>query len=133
MKARDAVKLQCCTLWIPFFSGRIVNRNVYESVFTDSDLSSDDEEFLSELEEIPPLRELNPAALQDLEKYSLSYGMGYTDFVRSMDQDQNIQEQADAIKAIESEKLKMAGKKSRRERRVLKDQRLRVINFFLRL
>ena len=53
--------------------------------------------------------------------------MGYTDFVRAMDQDQNMQEQADAAKAIESEKLKMSGKKSRRERRVLKDLRLKVI------
>ena len=86
----------------------------------------DEEEFLSELEEIPALREMNPTALQDLEKHSLEFGMGYTDFVRSMDQDQSIQAQADAVKAIESEKLKMAGKKSRRERRVLKDQRMKV-------
>jgi len=69
---------------------------------------------------------MNSTALQDLEKHSLEFGMGYTDFVRAMDQDQNMQEQADAVKAIESEKLKMAGKKSRRERRVLKDQRMKV-------
>ena len=95
-------------------------------LLADSDESLDDEDFLSELEDIPPLRELTPAALQDLEKCSLNYGMGYNDFIRAMDLDQNIQEQADAAKAIESEKLKMAGKKSRRERRVLKDQRLKV-------
>ncbi|CAK8693302.1 unnamed protein product [Clavelina lepadiformis] len=91
----------------------------------EEDSSDSDEDFMFDLEDIPPLRELNPDDLEDIEKFSLDFGMGYTDFVRSMDQDQEMQERIDKAREVESEKQKMAGKKSRRERRMLRDERLK--------
>nr|CAB3231471.1 CLK4-associating serine/arginine rich protein [Phallusia mammillata] len=84
-----------------------------------------DEDFLNELEDVPSVNELNAAALADLENLSFEYGLYIHDFTNSLKTDQNLQDKMDKAKALEHEKAKMAGKKSRRERRLLKDNRLK--------
>lgn len=99
------------------------------AVFTeeDEDLWSD-EEFLNELEDIPPVKELNNAALKDLETFSLEFGLFPGDFTDALNLDQSMQDKMDRAKALDYEKQRMSGKKSRRERRILKDTRLKVMH-----
>lgn len=82
---------------------------------------------MEELEEIPPLSEISMDAITAMDeigakKYKLARGS----FGDCLVDDQNYMDQVSAAKDIESERRRFSGRKSRRERRLLKDERLKV-------
>uniref|UniRef100_H2YGJ1 Suppressor of white apricot N-terminal domain-containing protein n=1 Tax=Ciona savignyi TaxID=51511 RepID=H2YGJ1_CIOSA len=90
----------------------------------DSDNDSD-EDFLDEIEDIPQLHEFSQEDLHDLERCSMEFGMFSSDFSNFLTADLKAQMKLSEAKAVENEKQKMSGKKSRRERRHARDLRLK--------
>lgn len=82
---------------------------------------------MEELEEIPPLSEISMDAITAMDeigakKYRLTRGS----FGDCLVDDQNHMDKVSAAKDMESERRRFSGRKSRRERRLLKDERLKV-------
>lgn len=92
----------------------------------DEDETSDIEAFINGIQDIPLEDDhYTSTILDDLSRCSLEYGMTYDDFAKRLKIDQEIQEKKEIDQAIEIEKQKMAGKQSRRQRRMLKDELLK--------
>ncbi|KER23430.1 hypothetical protein T265_08700 [Opisthorchis viverrini] len=60
---------------------------------------------------------------RQLAKSASLFGLHSTDFVRLLDADQQLETELRLAKALEEEKLQLAGRKSRRARRILKERR----------
>lgn len=93
------------------------------------DLSDDNDEyeFMKELEEIPPLSEISMETITCLDEIGVKkYNLRRGGFGDSLLEDQDYLDRVDEARAIETEKQKMSGRKSRRERRIAKEERLRV-------
>lgn len=67
------------------------------------------------------------AALDDLSVCALEFGMASSDFGNQLKSDLDAQDNKELVRQIETEKAKMSGKSSRRERRLLKDELLKVV------
>lgn len=100
-----------------------------------SDSESDIDDFLDSIEDIPTYKDYSQEALAAMSIVSLQFGMTHNDFVTCLSTDQDTQDDLEKAKVIDLEKQRMAGKKSRRERRILKDERLKVnlLDFFRNL
>ena len=95
-------------------------------VFLAESESEDIDDFLDSIEDIPSYKEYTQEALAGMSIVSLQFGMTHSDFVNCLSTDQDTQDNLEKAKVIDLEKQRMAGKKSRRERRILKDERLKV-------
>ncbi|VDP77594.1 unnamed protein product [Echinostoma caproni] len=60
---------------------------------------------------------------RQLAKSAASFGLHATDFLRLLDADQQLETELRLAKALEEEKLQLAGRKSRRARRILRERR----------
>lgn len=101
------------------------NAIFYPLWFHKTDSESDIDEFLDSIEDIPSYKEYSQEALAAMSIVSLQFGMTHSDFVSCLSTDQDAQDNLEKAKVIDMEKQRMAGKKSRRERRILKDERLK--------
>nr|XP_002126056.1 CLK4-associating serine/arginine rich protein isoform X1 [Ciona intestinalis] len=84
-----------------------------------------DEDFLDDVEDIPLQHQFNQDVLNDLDRFSIEFGMFSSDFSTFLSNDFKAYMKLTQAKAVEHEKHKMAGKKSRRERRQARDVKLR--------
>ncbi|TPP65792.1 CLK4-associating serine/arginine rich protein [Fasciola gigantica] len=60
---------------------------------------------------------------RQLAKSAYNFGLHATDFLRLLDADQQLETELRLAKALEEEKLQLAGRKSRRARRILRERR----------
>lgn len=93
--------------------------------------SEDELDILRELEEIPPLTDMTMETITQLDEIGVKkFGLRPGGFGDCLLDDQDNIDKIDEAKALEHEKQKFSGRKSRRERRLLKDERLRVSEKF---
>ncbi|XP_077966122.1 CLK4-associating serine/arginine rich protein-like isoform X1 [Styela clava] len=107
-------------------SDSISKRKAGDDDEEEEDDDKDDFDITAELEEIPPLSEISMEAITALDDIGVkSYSLRRGGFGDCLLDDQDYIDKIGAAKALESEKQKFSGRKSRRERKLLKDERLK--------
>ena len=89
----------------------------------DSENSSEDEEDLTELDTQIDVQTISSEDILRINGISHKFGLSKDDFTRFLDEDRKEAERMKVIKAAEAERSMYSGRKSRKERRALRDKR----------